>query len=60
MILISTNIKASILRLITRKKRVDFEVKNAKKILFFRYDRIGDMIISTPVFREFKAWISRC
>ena len=52
--LISRQIKAYILKLLASKESVDFEIKNAKKILFFRYDRIGDMVITTPVFRELK------
>lgn len=47
-------IKAYLLRLLTQKKSIDFDLKNTSKVLFFRYDRIGDMIISTPVFRELK------
>jgi ADP-heptose:LPS heptosyltransferase len=47
-------IKAFILRAITKKIKVDFDLKNTKKVLFLRYDRIGDMIITTPVFRELK------
>ena len=47
-------IKAKILKWIGSKRPIDFEIKNAKNILFFRYDRIGDMIITTPVFRELK------
>jgi len=46
-------IKASTLRWVTRKRSKKF-VGTPKKILFLRYDRIGDMIITTPVFREFK------
>jgi ADP-heptose:LPS heptosyltransferase len=47
-------IKAFLLRALTKKKKVEFDFKNAKKVLFLRYDRIGDMIITTPVFRELK------
>ena len=47
-------IKAKILKLIASKKQADFDIKNAKKVLFFRYDRIGDMVITSPVFRELK------
>ena len=50
----STYIKAKILKLIGSKKPVNFDIKNVKNVLFFRYDRIGDMIITTPVFRELK------
>lgn len=43
-----------LLKLFTSKKKTNFNIKNTKKIIFLRYDRIGDMIISTPVFRELK------
>ena len=51
---ITNNLKALLLRGITKKKNIKFDVKNAKNVLFFRYDRIGDMVITTPVFRELK------
>ena len=47
-------IKAYILRKITSKSSSDFDFHKTSNVLFFRYDRIGDMIISTPVFRELK------
>ncbi|ALE52191.1 glycosyl transferase family 9 [Candidatus Thioglobus autotrophicus] len=46
--------KAYLLRLLTRKSPASFDIKQAKTILFFRYDRIGDMVVTTPVFRELK------
>ena len=46
-------IKASMLRWMTRK-RTKKAFGAPEKILFLRYDRIGDMIITTPVFREFR------
>ena len=51
---ISSYIKSYILLFLTRKKPINFNIEDTKKILFFRYDRIGDMIITTPVFRELK------
>mgnify|MGYP006091785673 CR=1 FL=1 len=48
------NIKAALLRKLTHKEQVDFNLKDTVSVLFMRYDRIGDMIISTPVFRELK------
>ena len=48
------SIKATLLKYFTSKKKVDFDLKDTKKILFLRYDKIGDMIITTPVFRELK------
>ena len=50
----SREVKAKILKFVGSKKPVDFDIKNVKNVLFFRYDRIGDMIIATPVFRELK------
>ncbi len=49
-----TRLKAFLLKLLTSKKTIKFDIKNAKNILFLRYDRIGDMVITTPVFRELK------
>mgnify|MGYP001196591153 FL=1 len=49
-----TRLKAFLLKLLTSKKTIKFDIKNARNILFLRYDRIGDMIITTPVFRELK------
>jgi ADP-heptose:LPS heptosyltransferase len=46
--------KAKILKLIGTKNAVNFDIKNSKNVLFFRYDRIGDMVITTSVFRELK------
>ena len=50
----SQQIKAYFIRFLTRKKTTIFEIKNTRNILFLRYDRIGDMVITTPVFRELK------
>jgi ADP-heptose:LPS heptosyltransferase len=54
---LTTKIKAYLLRFFTSKKARDFDIRNVKKVLFFRYDRIGDMVITTPVFRELKLFI---
>ena len=51
---LSITLKAYLLKKLTNKKAVDFDLKDTKNVLFMRYDRIGDMLISTPVFREFK------
>ena len=48
------NLKAIILRGLSKKTSVDFNIKNSSKVLMLRYDRIGDMVITTPVFRELK------
>lgn len=52
--MLSLKFKAYLLKFFTNKKSIEFDLKNTKSILFFRYDRIGDMIITTPVFRELK------
>ena len=52
--MLSKKIKAYFLRLLTRKKTSSFNIKNVKSVLFLRYDRIGDMVMTTPVFRELK------
>ena len=48
------NLKAYLLKKLTNKKLVDFDLKDTKNVLVLRYDRIGDMILTTPVFRELK------
>jgi len=48
------HIKALLLRLLTYKKSNEFDLKRTSNILYLRYDRIGDMVITTPVFRELK------
>lgn len=48
------DIKAFLLRKLTNKKYVNFDLKDSKSVLFLRYDRIGDMLITTPVLRAFK------
>jgi len=47
-------IKALILKLLTNKRNILFDVKKAKSVLILKYDRIGDMVVSTPIFRELK------
>ena len=44
-------LKAGLLKVLTNKDSVNFELSEAESVLFLRYDRIGDMIITTPVFR---------
>ena len=51
---IGNNLKAILLKTLAKKKNVEFNIKDSKKVLMLRYDRIGDMIIATPVFRELK------
>ena len=47
-------IKAYLLKLLTKKKEIFFDIKKSKKVLILKYDRIGDMIVTTPLFRELK------
>ena len=47
-------IKSYLLRLLTSKKSTTFDIHNSKKVLILKYDRIGDMIVTTPLFRELK------
>ena len=52
---ISKTLKAFFLKSLTKKTLNDFDIQKSSKVLMLRYDRIGDMIITTPVFREFKS-----
>ena len=47
-------LKAFFLRKITYKKNIPFDNKKLKKILIFRYDRIGDMVVTTPLISALK------
>jgi ADP-heptose:LPS heptosyltransferase len=47
-------IKALILKLITNKKKTIFDIRKSKSVLVLKYDRIGDMVVTTPIFRELK------
>ncbi|MDC3262005.1 lipopolysaccharide heptosyltransferase family protein [Candidatus Pseudothioglobus singularis] len=47
-------IKAYLLKLLTNKQKNLFDIKKSKSILILKYDRIGDMVVSTPIFRELK------
>jgi len=46
--------KAYLLRLLTKKKNLSFDLKKSKRVLILKYDRIGDMVVTTPIFRELK------
>ena len=48
------NLKAYLLKLLTKKNVFLFDIKDSKSVLILKYDRIGDMIVSTPIFRELK------
>ena len=52
---ISKTLKAFFLKSLTKKTLNDFDIQKSSNVLMLRYDRIGDMIITTPVFREFKS-----
>ena len=52
-----TKLKSNLLRLFAGEKLGSFDIKDAKQVLFLRYDRIGDMVITTPVFRELKLFL---
>jgi len=47
-------LKAYLLRLLTKKKNLPFNLKKSKSVLILKYDRIGDMLVTTPIFRELK------
>ena len=53
-------IKAYLLRLFTKKNQSTFRVTDSKKVLILKYDRIGDMIVTTPIFRELKNAYPNC
>ena len=45
-----------VLRFFIRNKQIDkpIDILSIKKIMIIRYDRIGDMIVTTPIFRNLK------
>ena len=47
-------IKAYLLKLLTNKQKNLFDIKKSKSVLILKYDRIGDMVVTTPIFRELK------
>ena len=47
-------LKAYLLKLLTKKKNLPFDLKKSKRVLILKYDRIGDMVVTTPIFRELK------
>ena len=53
-------IKAYLLKLLTKKKNFPFDIKKSQKVLILKYDRIGDMIVTTPIFRELKNAYPNC
>jgi len=53
-------LKAFLLKKICSSKEKEFSLENTKKILFLRYDRIGDMVLTSPIFRELKKGLNNC
>ena len=47
-------LKAFLLKKIASKSRTPFDTNRLKKILIFRYDRIGDMVVTTPLISGLK------
>jgi len=47
-------LKKLLLLWLTNKQPEELKPKKIKTIVIFRYDRIGDMIVTTPLFRELK------
>jgi hypothetical protein len=47
-------IKAFLLKLLTSKTKIFFDIKKSQSVLILKYDRIGDMVVATPIFRELK------
>ena len=50
-------VKAFLLRLLTKKKHTPFSMREIESIVIFRYDRIGDMVVSLPLIKELKTRI---
>ena len=51
---ISIQIKAFLMRLLCSRKRVDVNLDKVESILVLRYDRIGDMVVTTPLFKALR------
>jgi len=47
-------IKSRILLSLNKEQTANIDSKKVKKILVLKYDKIGDMVIATPIFRELK------
>ena len=50
----NNKIKAFLLKFLTHKKAISFDIKKSNSVLILKYDRIGDMIVTTPLIRELK------
>ena len=51
---ISIQIKAFLMRFLCSRKRVDVNLDKVESILVLRYDRIGDMVVTTPLFKALR------
>ena len=47
-------IKATFLKSLVKGQISNIDANQIKKVLFLKYEKIGDMIVATPVFRELK------
>lgn len=47
-------LKAALVRLVCHKDRHLFNAADVKSILIMRYDRIGDMVVTTPLFKSLR------
>jgi len=50
----SIRIKAFLMRCLCSKRRDSIDMTKVKSILILRYDRIGDMVVTTPLFRALR------
>jgi len=46
--------KAFLLKKLASKKANNFDIRKTRRILILKYDRVGDMIATTPLIREIK------
>lgn len=51
-------LKAFLLKALTRRRTESFKAKDAETFVFLRYDRIGDLIVSLPLVKTLKASFS--
>jgi len=50
----SIRLKATLLKILTNVKPIQFKRESLRSILIFRYDRIGDMVVSLPLCKALK------
>ena len=51
---LAVRIKAFLMRLLCFKRSEQIDLKKVNSILILRYDRIGDMVVTTPLFRALR------